>query len=256
MNPEDIEYVKKVSTSIERKIRMIEMSKKNDIISWKYENPHFLCNHKILDSRFDGSWKQEIIRTLYTAMLKASNNIAEACLIGAGNFVLASPAVVSLLECLDIFRISNDTETDSLFIGMGDIVKKRGRIGRFEVYLDVFTENDYAVVGYKHQSDIEMSTDELRYRYINISGIEDSSSLNQGTKDCEKDCEKDLKPEENYVSFLIIFYIDISIYSTVLFEKYIKKLKKDLKALNLPEHVKFMFIPSNENKVERVIIDI
>jgi hypothetical protein len=98
----------------------------------------------------DGRWEQEKFRTLYTVLLKASNEIAQATRRGAGNFVLCSPGVCAALESLEQFAPSSvatnlATETSG--------VSKIGTVGRFTVYRDFFAREDYAVVGFKGAKD-------------------------------------------------------------------------------------------------------
>jgi hypothetical protein len=98
----------------------------------------------------DGRWEQEKFRTLYTVMLKASNEIAQATRRGAGNFILASHGVVAALEALEQFAVSS-VNTNVATESSG--VARVGTIGRFTVYRDMFAVNDYATVGYKGAKD-------------------------------------------------------------------------------------------------------
>jgi hypothetical protein len=68
--------------------------------------------------------------------------------MGAGNFIIASPRVCSMLESLPEFTIwtqdgklkTLDTPAANSFIGT---------VGRYRVYRDIFATSEYAVVGYK-----------------------------------------------------------------------------------------------------------
>jgi len=66
--------------------------------------------------------------------------------MGAGNFVLASTDVCACLESLPDFKLCplvgnvNTSKQGASFVGT---------IGRLKVYRDIFSMEDYAVVGYK-----------------------------------------------------------------------------------------------------------
>lgn len=128
----------------EVKNNIIELSKLGGVFTWNYGTAG------AANGSADGRWEQEKFRTLYTVLLKASNEIAVATRRGAGNFVLASPAVVAALEALEAFAASSvATQLTTEVSG----VAKVGQIGRFTVYRDQFARVDYAVVGYKGPRD-------------------------------------------------------------------------------------------------------
>jgi hypothetical protein len=130
----------------EVKNNIIELAKVGGVYTWNYGSVG------IADGTADGRWEQEKFRTLYTLLVKASNDIARATRRGAGNFILASANVITALEGLEQFALSSvATNLSSEVSG----VTKVGTIGRFTVYRDVFSLVDYAVVGYKGSKDTD-----------------------------------------------------------------------------------------------------
>jgi len=96
----------------------------------------------------DGRWQIEKYRTLMTIINNAANEIAVANRIGAGNFIIASPRVCSVLESLPEFTIwTQDAKLNTL--GTPAPNAKVGTVGRYGVYRDIFATSDYACVGYK-----------------------------------------------------------------------------------------------------------
>jgi hypothetical protein len=128
----------------EVKNNIIELSKLGGVLTWNYGSAG------VANGSADGRWEQEKFRVLYTTLLKASNEIAVATRRGAGNFVLASPAVVAALEALEAFAPSSVATSMTTEVSG---VAKVGQIGRFTVYRDMFARVDYAVVGYKGPRD-------------------------------------------------------------------------------------------------------
>lgn len=99
----------------------------------------------------DGRWQIERYRTLMTIINNAANEIAVATRIGAGNFIVASPRVCSVLESLPEFSIwPQDAKLDTL--GKAAPNTFIGTIGRYKVYRDIFASSNYALVGYKGTS--------------------------------------------------------------------------------------------------------
>ena len=129
----------------EVKNNIIELAKLGGVLTWDYGQAGSNTG-----ATADGRWEQEKFRTLYTVLLKASNEIAVATRRGAGNFVLASPAVVAALEALEAFAPSSVATNLTTEVSG---VAKVGQIGRFTVYRDMFARVDYAVVGYKGPRD-------------------------------------------------------------------------------------------------------
>lgn len=105
----------------------------------------------------DGRWGMEKYTNLYTNILNKANLIAVRNRVGPGNFIVATPQVVSILQSLPIFKaidIGNDVTSE---VG----IARSGTLGgRFKVYQDTRTEAqfqaglrnsriDYILLGYK-----------------------------------------------------------------------------------------------------------
>ncbi len=129
---------------LEIKNRIIYRAVQGGVLTWNYGS---VGN---ANGTADGRWEQEKFRTLYTVLLKASNEIAVATRRGAGNFVIASPGVVAALESLDNFLMSPVSASLNTEVSG---VAKVGTLGRFTLYRDSFAAEDYAVVGYKGPKD-------------------------------------------------------------------------------------------------------
>ena len=105
----------------------------------------------------DGQWEQEKIRTLYSRIIRESNAIAITTRRGPGNFIIASPNVISALESLNNFMYSpvpNDVGPISGVTMVGTLDN------RFKVYVDTFYTDpvnnlDYVTVGYKGPSNMD-----------------------------------------------------------------------------------------------------
>jgi hypothetical protein len=129
---------------LEIKNRIIVRAVQGGVLTWNYGTVGDA------NGSADGRWEQEKFRTLYTVLLKASNEIAVATRRGAGNFVIASPGVVAALESLDNFLMSPVSASLNTEVSG---VAKVGTLGRFTLYRDSFAAQDYAVVGYKGPKD-------------------------------------------------------------------------------------------------------
>lgn len=129
---------------LEIKNRIIVRAVQGGVLTWDYGTVGSA------NGSADGRWEQEKFRTLYTVLLKASNEIAVATRRGAGNFVIASPGVVAALESLDNFLMSPVSASLNTEVSG---VAKVGTLGRFTLYRDSFAAQDYAVVGYKGPKD-------------------------------------------------------------------------------------------------------
>lgn len=129
---------------LEIKNRIIARAVQGGVLTWNYGTVG------AANGSADGRWEQEKFRTLYTVLLKASNEIAVATRRGAGNFVIASPGVVAALESLDNFLMSPISASLNTEVSG---VSKVGTLGRFTLYRDSFASQDYAVVGYKGPKD-------------------------------------------------------------------------------------------------------
>jgi hypothetical protein len=129
---------------LEIKNRIIYRAVQGGVLTWNYGTVG------VANGSADGRWEQEKFRTLYTVLLKASNEIAVATRRGAGNFIIASPGVVAALESLDNFLMSPVSASLNTEVSG---VAKVGTLGRFTLYRDSFAAEDYAVVGYKGPKD-------------------------------------------------------------------------------------------------------
>jgi len=129
---------------LEIKNRIIYLAVQGGVLTWNYGTVG------LANGTADGRWEQEKFRTMYTILLKASNEIAVATRRGAGNFVIASPGVVAALESLDNFLMSPIASSLNTEVSG---VAKVGTLGRFTLYRDSFAAQDYAVVGYKGPKD-------------------------------------------------------------------------------------------------------
>jgi hypothetical protein len=136
----------------EVKANIIALAQVGGILVWDYRGSMF--------GSADGRWEQEKFRTLYTVLLKASNEIAVATRRGAGNFVLASPTVCAAIEALEQFALSSVATNLATEVSG---VAKVGTVGRFTVYRDMFATRDYAVVGYKGRDDADSGIVYLPY---------------------------------------------------------------------------------------------
>jgi len=119
-------------------------------------NMHALCTagnnnlRSIVVDNLDGQWEAEKFRNLYTRIVQDANSIATATRRGPGNFIIASPNVVTALDSVGNFLIS-PINASAMDLGPG--LAKVGSIeGRFDVYRDTFAVNDYAITGYKGPS--------------------------------------------------------------------------------------------------------
>jgi len=104
----------------------------------------------------DGQWEQEKLRTIYTKVVKESNQIGITTRRGAGNFVLASSKAISALQGLNNFMysaVSHDLGS------LGGVTKVGTLDGKIQVFSDTFHQPtstevasnllDYITVGYK-----------------------------------------------------------------------------------------------------------
>ena len=101
----------------------------------------------------DGRWSQERFRTLYNLINKVANEIAISTRRGNGNFIICSMDVKVALESLDGYELWTDVNTN--FNSNGAIVYAGTIGGRYKVYVDTFATRDYAIVGYKGDSELD-----------------------------------------------------------------------------------------------------
>jgi len=92
----------------------------------------------------DISVKSEIVRTLYTVILKESNRIAQNTRRNCGNVIVTSEEVATYFTLLDEFTgVKNNDRRD------GFRIHKSGNIGRFTVFVDKKNTSNKSVVMYK-----------------------------------------------------------------------------------------------------------
>lgn len=116
---------------------LTQLAKWGGTYSWEYDEA-------------DGRWEQENLRTLYTTCVGASNDIAQDTRRGAGNWILCSPNVAAAFESLSVLNSSPiQGQIDTSQAG----TTKVGSVGKFDVYRDMFAEDDYAIVGYTGDND-------------------------------------------------------------------------------------------------------
>jgi len=97
-------------------------------------------------SSLDGRWEIEKYRNLYTRIVKDANDISTTTRRGPGNFIIASPNVITALDALGNFIIA-PTNASPMELAPG-VVKVGSIEGRFDVYRDTFATSDYAITGY------------------------------------------------------------------------------------------------------------
>lgn len=115
----------------------------------------------------DGRWEMEKFKTLWTAILNGAEDINRATRMGAGNYVIVSPKVATVVQQLPGFVIAPvSSDVNSLSTGVSLV----GTLGGLKVYRDTFayqhggsassvwgdktgslvsSYDDFAVVGYK-----------------------------------------------------------------------------------------------------------
>lgn len=93
-------------------------------------------------------WQQHQISKLVTFVMGLANSLAVSTHRSAGNFVIASPAVCTLLEAAGAMWNRTESQVNAL-----DATPEVGTLGnRLKVYRDQYALEDYVLVGYKGQS--------------------------------------------------------------------------------------------------------
>ena len=101
----------------------------------------------------DGRWSQERFRTLYNLINKVANEIAISTRRGNGNFIICSMDVKTALDSLDGYEFWTDINAN---FNANSAIAYAGTIGgRYKVYVDTFATRDYAIVGYKGDSEMD-----------------------------------------------------------------------------------------------------
>lgn len=101
----------------------------------------------------DGRWSQERFRTLFNLVNKLANHIAISTRRGNGNFIIVSMNVKTALESLDGYELWTDVNKN---FNANSAVAYVGTLsGRYKVYVDTFATRDYALVGFKGDSEMD-----------------------------------------------------------------------------------------------------
>jgi hypothetical protein len=99
----------------------------------------------------DGRWELEKFKTLWTSIVHAAEDISRATRMGAGNYVICSPRVVTALSQIPGF--AQFTGVSGSVATLTNGVSLVGELNGIKIYRDTFayddSANDFAVVGYK-----------------------------------------------------------------------------------------------------------
>jgi Straboviridae major head protein len=121
-------------------------------------NPNSIPDYDV-STAADGRWQNEKFRASYTEILRQSNNIAKSTFRSPGNFIIATPDVVTMMESMASFNTAPVQGTVDSGLPVSDPGKAlAGSLGgRFVVYRDIFQDlgGDYATVGLKGTSNLE-----------------------------------------------------------------------------------------------------
>lgn len=101
----------------------------------------------------DGRMSMERFRTLYNLINKVANEIAISTRRGNGNFIICSMDVKVALESMDGYELWTDVNTD--FNANGAVAYAGTLAGKYKVYIDTFATKDFAIVGYKGNSEMD-----------------------------------------------------------------------------------------------------
>jgi len=94
----------------------------------------------------DGRWSQEQIASVLSSIVHQANVVASEVRRGSGaNFVIASPAIVSLLQAARPRFVGVDPSVN----GNSSMAEVGTIDGQITVYRDTYATSDYALVGYK-----------------------------------------------------------------------------------------------------------
>ncbi len=129
----------------------------------------------------DGRWSLEKYRSVYTELIRKSNDIAKTTLRGPGNFVVAAPDVITMVEQIPTFTgiapMKGDVDTNAPVNSLGQsLVGSVG--GRFNVYRDIFAATNYATIGYKGPSSYDSGVIWLPYVPLQMKEVIDPENAN------------------------------------------------------------------------------
>jgi hypothetical protein len=151
---------------------IIEAAKKGGVFKWDYKTQADAIGYGT------GAWQQETFLTIYTYCLKAVQEIDGNTDNVDGFVIIASPGVICALEALDQFEIDPELlkEDDGDFeSGCNyEVIHRVGKVGRFQVYRDMFATEDYIVVG---KIKDETTNNYADSRFIEIIGLSDAFRL-------------------------------------------------------------------------------
>jgi hypothetical protein len=93
----------------------------------------------------DGRWSGEKYMNIIASIVHQGNQIAVATRRGAGNFVIASPAICSALQCAGHPWVNLTSNVNAAHV-MASVGKLQGSM---DIYRDQYSTVDFATVGYK-----------------------------------------------------------------------------------------------------------
>jgi hypothetical protein len=161
-----LEY--EITAELDRELVDLINSKAVQTGSWVYGNPGNPTGTA------DGRWEQEKFRTLYTRILRESNQVALQTRRGQANFIICSSNVAAALESLPGFMYAAVPGSVKPTLG----VAKIGTLdGRFAVYLDTFATKDYVTVGYKGTSAFDTGIIYCPYVPLMLQKVTDPSTF-------------------------------------------------------------------------------
>jgi len=102
-----------------------------------------------LDTDSNGRWSVEKFKGLMFHLEQEANAIAKATRRGKGNLVLCSSDVASALQMAGVLDYTPALNSNSLAVDDTGNTFVGVLNGRFRVYIDPYSNNNYAVVGYK-----------------------------------------------------------------------------------------------------------
>lgn len=165
-----LEY--EISAELDRELVDLINARATDVGSWTYGIPGVLTSGGTTEA--DGRWEQEKFRTLYTRILRESNQVAIQTRRGQANFIICSSNVAAALESLSGFMYSAVPGQVKPTLG----VAKIGTLdGRFAVYLDTFATADYVTVGYKGTSAFDTGIIYCPYIPLMLQKVTDPSTF-------------------------------------------------------------------------------
>lgn len=128
----------------------------------------------------NGRWELEDFRNAYIEIVRKSNEIAKTTYRGPGNFVVAHPDVITMIENMPGYAVApmqGDVDSSGPVNQTGNALV--GTIGgRFSVYRDIFASGTNAVIGYKGASSYDTGVVYCPYVPISMKQTVDQESAN------------------------------------------------------------------------------